>query len=289
MIDRRFSRRALLGGGLALAACAAPGRSAIAPTSSAQVATTAVTTTLRRTAYQPGQIVSGEFVSAARGGATCGWSLAYPPVQVNGPLRVAIALHGRWATHNDAFAGLGLDSALAQVVSAGTPPFAIAAVDGGDGYWHPRNSGEDAGAMVTAEFLPVLAGLGIDTSRIALLGWSMGGYGALWLASQLGPGVVASVAAESPALWHSFGESAAGAFDDADDFAAHTVFGREAALSGIPVRIDCGTSDPFYNATLDFVGGLSPAPAGEFPDGGHNADFWRSMAPAQLQFIGSHW
>src|SRR5215469_14006275 len=58
----------------------------------------------------------------------------------------------------------------------------VVSVDGGaNDYWHPRRSGSDAGAMVINELLPMLAGHGIDTSRVAFLGWSMGGYGAVRL------------------------------------------------------------------------------------------------------------
>ncbi len=57
------------------------------------------------------------------------------------------------------------------------PPFAIATVDGGTTYWHPRPNGEDAGGMVVDEFLPLLAEQGLRTDRSAFHGWSMGGYG----------------------------------------------------------------------------------------------------------------
>jgi hypothetical protein len=58
-------------------------------------------------------------------------------------------------------------------------PFVIAAADGGRGYWHPHD-GDDAGAMVLDEFLPLFQEQGREwTSRVGWLGWSMGGYGAL--------------------------------------------------------------------------------------------------------------
>ena len=172
-----------------------------------------------------------------------------------------VVLHGRGADHRSALGGyLGLERFLAQAVAAGAAPFAIASIDGGDTYWHHRASGEDAGAMVTDEFLPLLGREGLDTRRFALLGWSMGGYGALLLAGRLGTGRVAAVVAESPALWREPGETAAGAYDDAADFRAHTpCSGTQRALAGIPLRVDCGTGDPFYPATRSYVAGLSPA------------------------------
>lgn len=238
---------------------------------------------------EAGPTVSGTFVSAARMGATCGWAIAYPPTGSR-DLPVLVVLHGRRADHTAAFADdyLGLGHFLAQAVQDGTPPFAVASVDGGDTYWHRRASGEDSGAMVTDEFLPLLSEEGLDTSRLGLFGWSMGGYGALLLGGRLGHDRVAAIAAVSPALWRDAGDTPEGAFDDADDFAAHTVFGEQERLRHIPVRVDCGTSDPFYSATVDYVDGLSPDPAGGFEPGGHDVDYWRREAPAQLAFLGHH-
>ncbi|UQX88053.1 esterase family protein [Jatrophihabitans telluris] len=234
-------------------------------------------------------MISGHFTSAARGGVVTGWSLAFPPGTHAGRLHPLIALHGRGGTHRDSFDGsLHLDRYLAALSSAGHPPFAIASVDGGDhGYWHPRQDSDPA-AMVLNEFLPLLAGQGLDTSRIAFLGWSMGGYEALYLAGRLGAGRVAAAAAESPALWRSGSQSAAGAFDDVADFDRHAIFGRLNLLSGIALRIDCGDRDGFAPITRDLRAALDPTPAGGIEPGGHDAGFWRSQAQAQLSFVGRH-
>jgi dienelactone hydrolase len=289
----QLNRRSVVRGGLlalaGMAGVTACGRAVLGASPAPLPALAAQTTTARAvSALIPGQKLSGSFISAARRGVKVGWTVAYPAGAV-GPLRVLIALHGRWATHTDTFdTGLHLDRVLAQQQATGTRPYAIASVDGGDTYWHPRAGGEDAGAMVINEFVPLLAGLGLDTSRIGLLGWSMGGYGALWLASLLGPQRVAAVAAESPALWLRAGDAAPGAFDGAADFSAHSVFARRVSLAGIPLRIDCGTSDPFYRPTRQYIAGLPNPPAGGFQPGGHDMDYWQSMAPAQVAFIGAH-
>lgn len=238
----------------------------------------------------PGPEVSGSFVSAARLGTTCGWTVSYPPGAKPGDaLPVLVALHGYGGDHRSAFGtGLGLDRFLAQAVERGARPFAVASVDGGNTYWHRRSTGEDAGAMVTDEFLLLLAQAGLDTSKPALFGWSMGGYGALHLGGLLGAAQVSSVVAESPAIWHTAAEAAHSAFDGPADFAANTPFGHEATLAGIPVRVDCGTGDGFCQNAQDYVAGLHPHPAGGFPPGGHNFDFWRREAPAQLAFAAAH-
>jgi len=236
----------------------------------------------------PGEVVSGTFESVARLGAVCGWAIAYPP-GARRDLRVLVVLHGRGGDHTGAFGDyLGLHRFLAAAVRDGMTPYAIASVDGGDTYWHPRASGEDSGAMVTDEFLPMLRRRGLDTSRIAFSGWSMGGFGSLHLAGRLGAPRVAAVAAASPALWQDAKDTAPGAFDDAADFAAHTVFGRQDELTDIPLRVDCGTGDPFYPVTQDYVATLTPQPAGSFQEGGHDVDYWRRIAPEQLAFIGRH-
>jgi enterochelin esterase-like enzyme len=227
-------------------------------------------------------MVNGSFVSAARGGVATNWAIARPPGQSK-PLRPVIALHGKGSSAATVMEG-GVEQGLAQAVAAGLPPFAVVAVDGGGSYWHKRTSGEDSGAMVINELIPMLDGQGLDTSRVGFLGWSMGGYGALLLGGRLGPGRTASICAVSPALWMSPGAAAPGAFDGADDFAANSIFGMP-ALASIPIRVDCGNSDPFYGATKQFVAQLPRPPAGGFSPGGHDGSFWSSQLPAELTWM----
>jgi enterochelin esterase-like enzyme len=219
-----------------------------------------------------------------------GWAVAYPPGASDGTrLPVLLVLHGRGGDHSTAFGdGLGLDRFLADAVTRGGPAFAIAGVDGSDTDWHAGRPARDAGAMVTDEFVPLLGGLSLDVARVDFLAWSMGGYGSMLLASRLGPSHVAAVAAESPAIWESANQTAPGAFDGPADYEAHTVLRRQAQLARIPLRIDCGTGDPFYRSTKDFVPTLTPRPAGGFQPGGHDLRYWRRMAPAQLAFVGRH-
>lgn len=226
--------------------------------------------------------ISGSFISAARGGIKTNWVISMPPGQ-SGQLRPVIALHGK-----DGNAGmmldLGVEQGLAQAVNAGLPPFAVVSVDGGSSYWHQRASGEDAGAMVLNELIPLLDTQRLDTSRVAFLGWSMGGYGALLLGSRLGPARTAAICAVSPALWLSAGSVAPGSFDGPDDWSANSVFGLP-ALGSIPIRVDCGNSDPFYAATKQFVAQLPHPPAGGFSPGGHNGGFWSAQLPAELTWF----
>jgi pimeloyl-ACP methyl ester carboxylesterase len=226
--------------------------------------------------------VDGSFLSAARGGVTTNWAIARPPGQT-APLRPIIALHGKGQDAASVMSG-GVEHGLAQAVATGLPPFAVVAVDGGGGYWHKRASGEDSGAMVLNELIPMLGSQGLDTSRVALLGWSMGGYAALLLGARLGPARTAAICAVSPALWTSSGAAAPGAFDSADDYAANSVWGLP-ELASIPIRIDCGTGDPFHDATQQFIAQLPNPPAGGFSPGGHDGGYWSSQLPAELTWL----
>jgi S-formylglutathione hydrolase FrmB len=226
--------------------------------------------------------VTGSFVSAARGGVVTNWAIARPPGQT-APLRPVIALHGKGASAAEVMAG-GVEQGVARAVAAGLPAFAVVAVDGGGSYWHKRASGEDSGAMVLGELIPMLGEQNIDTSRVAFLGWSMGGYGALLLGARLGSARTAAICAVSPALWTSPGAAAPYAFDGPEDYAANSVWGLP-ELASIPIRIDCGSSDPFYSATQQFIAQLANPPAGGFSPGGHDAGFWSSQLPAELTWL----
>jgi len=177
---------------------------------------------------QTGPMVTGTFRSESRAGLETRWAVSYPPGSpADARLPVLVSLHGKGATHRTFFDLLGLDRFLALVVVNGIPPFAVAAVDGGDRYWHERRAGDDSGAMVMEEFVSFLAGRGLSTDRLGLFGWSMGGYGSLLLAAQAPIGAIGAGAVSSPALWAEAGDAAPGAFDDAEDFAAHDVFADE--------------------------------------------------------------
>jgi S-formylglutathione hydrolase FrmB len=228
--------------------------------------------------------ISGSFISAARGGKLTNWTIALPPGQT-GPLRPVIALHAVRGNANQAM-DLGVEEGLAQLVKAGRSPFAVVSVDGGDGYWHRRANGEDSGAMVLNELIPMLATKGLDTSRVGFIGWSMGGYGALLLGSRLGPQRTAGICAVSPALYQSFTGSTRAAFDSYDDWRQNTVFGLP-ALSSIPLRVDCGNSDRFAPTTHQFVAQLRRPPAGGFSAGGHDVTFWRQQLPGELAWLAS--
>jgi len=240
---------------------------------------------------EPGPLVTGTYRSDARGGVEVGWVVAYPPgVRRNAAIPVTLALHGRDGSSDWVFEALSLSYFLAdRVQNDGVPPFAIAAIDGGDATnWHPRDSGDDPLAMLTEEYVPMLGERGLSTEQIGLWGWSLGGYGALLLASQLGPSRVAAVVASSPALWRTAEEVAPDTFDGSGDFDRYNIFTKEADLDGIPVRIDIGDNDSFTPAVKQFRSELTVTPAGGVQPGSHDAAFWMRVAPEEIAFLGEH-
>jgi enterochelin esterase-like enzyme len=239
----------------------------------------------------PGPLVSGTFRSTARGGVDVGWTAAYPPKSTgSAALPVCVLLHARGGTHRWPFARLGLQHHLAAAVDAGTVrPFVLVSVDGGKATnWHPRANGDDPQAMISDELLPMLHQRGLQTSRVGVWGWSLGGYGALLLGEHLGSTRVAAVAAASPAIWTSFGSAQSGTFDDAADFQRNDVLARVSELGGIPVRVDTGGDDPFAGTTRQLISAVHPAPAGGVSSGCHDPAFWSRHAAAELAFVGSH-
>lgn len=220
-------------------------------------------------------------------------------------LRVAVALHGDGGTGIGTVHWLALDHYLADAVAnRGVPPFALVAVDGGvNSYWHSRAGGDDPIGMIIDELLPRLARQGARVDRIGAIGWSMGGYGALVLAEAVAgsPALgrasrkapisrMAAVVASSPALFPSFENAQRtnqDAFDSAADFARNNVLTHADRLAGVPVRVDCGTSDPFAPMVEKFRKRL-PTADGGMSGGCHDRAFWCRRLPAQLAFLGHH-
>lgn len=210
------------------------------------------------------------------------YAVARPPDSSTGRVPVVYCLHGRGA--DDTFATETIR--FQDFLAAAGVPIAVVSPDGGpDNYWHPRRSGENPLAMLVDELIPAVdAELG--DGRRGLLGWSMGGYGAL-LAAERRPELFAAVALASPALWRTFAATAPGAFDDETDFRAHDVFTATDRLAGVALRADIGRDDPFVDAFRDLEGFLPEATFRVTP-GFHDAAYWRSLAPAQVSFFARH-
>lgn len=208
------------------------------------------------------------------------WWLSRPTVtRTSTP--VVVALHGAYSDAEGWLTKLAID----KFHAASGAGFAIAAIDGGEhDYWHPRASGRDPRARVVDRFLPLLGRRGLDVARPGFLGWSMGGYGALLLASEVDAG---PVVATSPALWREWGDVAPGAFDDRASFEKWGVLGdraRLAKLADLDVRVDCGRGDPFVPGVEELREQL-PSAEVHLGAGDHRAGYWRRVLPAQLAWL----
>jgi enterochelin esterase-like enzyme len=188
-----------------------------------------------------------------------------------------VLLHGRGSSPS-AFLQQGLASAL-RALGPRAPDVLLA--DGGDhSYWHDRRDGR-WGASLLREAIPAaVARLHADGARVAIGGESMGGFGALDLV-RLHPRRFCAVGGHSAALWRSGDETAAGAFDNAADFARHDLVNPPFPFRG-PVWLDVGASDPFRAADTAFARahGLR---LHVWP-GGHDGDYWASHLRAYLRF-----
>lgn len=230
----------------------------------------------------PAGVIPDVATGAIETGTTQGvpWALCHP-LRSETPPGLVVALGGRDATIEDALQNIG----LARFLAASGANLALLVIDGGSSYYHRRRDGSDVGALVLETLVPMAQRHGTDTTNPAFYGWSMGGYGALLLASERRRRgqPVAAVAVSSAALWRNPGDSAAGAFDDAADFVRNDVFGRIRDLRGVPLRLDCGLDDPFYSADKRFAS-LSGAQA-HYAPGAHNDAFWSRVFPAQLEWM----
>jgi enterochelin esterase-like enzyme len=234
-------------------------------------------------APQPRPVVERRTLTSAHLRGEVGYAVARPPLAGAGArVPVVYALHGRGADERFAVESIRFQDFLAAAGVA----VAVVSPDGGpDSYWHPRRRGIDPLKMVVEELVPTIdAELG--DGRRGLLGWSMGGYGAL-LIGERHPDLFRAAALGSPALWRRFADSAPGAFDDELDFRAHDVFTATDRLDGVALRVDIGRDDPFLSGFRD-LRRFRPDGTFHVGHGFHDSAFWRSVAPAQARFFGQH-
>lgn len=200
------------------------------------------------------------------------------------PRTLLVFLHGRSSQPRDTLS----DSFFAGLQALGPRAPAVLLADGGDhSYWHDRRDGP-WGSYVLREAIPAaLARSGADPHRVAIGGVSMGGFGALDLA-RIAPRRFCAVGGHSAALWFQGGDTPAGAFDDASDFARHDViaFARGRTYHA-PIWLDVGTKDPFRAADTALAGELRADRARltfHVWPGPHGSSYWHRHMTQYLRF-----
>jgi S-formylglutathione hydrolase FrmB len=238
--------------------------------------------------------ITGRLTSAATG-RKHNWTLTYPAGHGTGEhLPVAIVLHG---SEQNAYTmlGLGYPGRLDALIAAGeAPAFALASIDGYNGYYERKGS-RDYGKLVATEFLGLLAARGLDTSRLALTGWSMGGWGALRLAQHQLHGRVKVVTATSTPCYSSWKSQPAYVRSDQTkaQFTANNFYHQPELLTNLPIYLLCGTKDGFYKGNKAFAKVLGKArgvrkPKTSFTSGSHSTKYWKSVVERQLRYIGTY-
>jgi S-formylglutathione hydrolase FrmB len=213
-------------------------------------------------------------------------TVVVPANRPAGKRPLLVFLHGRSGNN-----GSELDDAFFSALgSLGTDAPIVAFPYGGDSsYWHDRDDGAWE-RYVTREVIPaVVKRFGADPRRVAIGGISMGGFGAYDIA-RLNPGRFCAVGGHSPALWRSGGETAPGAFDDAEDFDRHDVIAAARANpSGFAGRarlwLDAGASDPFQPGDQAMREALGPRLQAHLSwPGGHDDGYWNAHWPRYARF-----
>lgn len=197
-----------------------------------------------------------------------------------------VFLHGKGGDQDSE-----LDDAMFAALAGLGPraPDVVFPYGGPDSYWHDRADGAWGSYVLREVIGKAIRRLNADPHRVAIGGISMGGFGALNLA-RLDPHRFCAVGGHSAALWVSGADSAAGAFDDAEDFSSNDVIGAARARDpyrGLAVWIDVGTADPFRAADTRLAAELrrdgQPVQFHAWP-GGHDDSYWSSHWSSYLRF-----
>ena len=215
-----------------------------------------------------------------------------PPGRDRATLPLCVGLHGLGG--NALWWGdPGMRHALGAAWASGVPPFVVAALDGGDNYWHAVRPGDDPMRMLLDE-LPgwmTQRGLARDTRGVPTLaaGVSMGGAGALMYARERAHrgAPVRAVAAMSPGLFLDPRLAAKRPFAGPADWIANDPLRFYPELAGTPTGIWCGDRDAFAEPVRRYIALAHPQFSRVSP-GRHDGTYIGSIVPQVVAFLGEH-
>jgi enterochelin esterase-like enzyme len=206
-----------------------------------------------------------------------------PPRLRRGRRPLLVLLYGRGSSPDELLSA----QLFAALESEGSDAPIVLLPNGDDAsYWHDRATGRWATSVVREAIPDAVRAYRADPHRVAIGGFSMGGFGALDIA-RLHPGRFCAIGGHSAALFEMAGEATEGSFDDAEDFSRHDLFSLESHYGATPIWMDVGADDPFRKADSDYARVLRARGADitfrTWP-GGHNGSYWRSHMDAYIRF-----
>ncbi|WP_424188499.1 esterase [Actinokineospora sp. G85] len=274
--DGRLSRRAALLGGIGLGAVAVAGcqREPGADPAQQLLASQAA----KPDSVQP--VITERKLSTARyREVDC--VIIRPANAPAAPMPVCVALHDRLRGARS-FLSLGLPQMLTGLVDAGHPPFAIAAVDGGNwvGY-----KDDDPQRMLSADLPDWLDRQDLAATPFAAIGLGEGGAGALNLVRGLS---FSAVAAISPTLFETWpAAKRSEIYGTREQWEAIEPLRHTAEYSSLSVGLWCGNGDRDHLGTTKKFAQATGAKAVYGP-GGHTEDYQRTALPEALRFVAEY-
>ncbi|SDI88003.1 Enterochelin esterase [Actinokineospora alba] len=205
------------------------------------------------------------------------------PAGITDPLPVCVAMHASSLGGAKSFLELGVPDMLTKVVAGGSAPFAVAAVDGGDwvGY-----KDDDPQRMLFEDLPGWLDYHDLASTPFSVLGISEGGAGALNMARTPG---LSAVAVISPKLYDNWGDAqSSGMFDDGQkQWEQREPLRHMAEFATQKLGVWCGTEDRAFIGPARRLAENTKAVEAAFTPGGHDEDYWKSVLPEALKFVGS--
>jgi S-formylglutathione hydrolase FrmB len=215
----------------------------------------------------------------------------WAPSGHDGPLPLVVLLHGVYGSH---WAWAHKAGAHRTAAGLGRPVALAMPSDGlfGLGSGYVRHTGGDFASWILDE-VPRLAAMAIPavdpSAPIALVGLSMGGFGALLLGARH-PERVHAVSGLSSITDFSqmrffVGDISGYDVDDADRSVLAAV---TSAVAPPRIRFDCGTSDPLIEPNRELHAGLDAAGVDHTyveHEGGHEWPYWTAHLGAALDFV----